>query len=460
VKSIKTRLNSAFVLITLTLCLILWVSYSWFLRQTAYDFVNASLGSEAYVLLKSVEMDESGGWRINAQYVAPVYEQPMSGHYFQFQVGDDPQWHYSRSLWDESIPLTGGESVGNQGLRLLKKHDRPWLVREEVFTKDGRQLRMLLASDVSHIEAGLARLRWGMMLVVTLFLGVMLLAQILVIRSGLRSLVRVGGQLNLLKQGEIRQLPASETAEVEPLVTEINYLVQSMELRLTRSRNALGNLAHAAKTPLTVLDRQIEALARVAPEQAAALREQSRSLRELMERELRRARIAGAALPGQRIYLQQELDKLVRTMQAIHRDRHLQIDTQIAATSYFPGERDDLVELLGNLLDNACTWAKSQVRVRGLMDEHCLDLRIADDGPGVAADQRERLLERGERLDESRAGHGLGMSIVSEIVRQYGGQLDLQRADLGGLEVRLLLPRRLGLDLSASLNADSAQSPL
>lgn len=459
-KSIKTRLNSAFVLITLTLCLILWVSYSWFLRQTAYDFVNASLGSEAYVLLKSVEMDESGGWRINAQYVAPVYEQPMSGHYFQFQVGDDPQWHYSRSLWDESIPLTGGESVGNQGLRLLKKHDRPWLVREEVFTKDGRQLRMLLASDVSHIEAGLARLRWGMMLVVTLFLGVMLLAQILVIRSGLRSLVRVGGQLNLLKQGEIRQLPASETAEVEPLVTEINYLVQSMELRLTRSRNALGNLAHAAKTPLTVLDRQIEALARVAPEQAAALREQSRSLRELMERELRRARIAGAALPGQRIYLQQELDKLVRTMQAIHRDRHLQIDTQIAATSYFPGERDDLVELLGNLLDNACKWAKSQVRVRGLMDEHCLDLRIADDGPGVVADQRERLLERGERLDESRAGHGLGMSIVSEIVRQYGGQLDLQRADLGGLEVRLLLPRRLGLDLSASLNADSAQSPL
>jgi signal transduction histidine kinase len=384
----------------------------------------------------------------------------MSGHYFQFQVGDDPQWHYSRSLWDESIPLTGGESVGNQGLRLLKKHDRPWLVREEVFTKDGRQLRMLLASDVSHIEAGLARLRWGMMLVVTLFLGVMLLAQILVIRSGLRSLVRVGGQLNLLKQGEIRQLPASETAEVEPLVTEINYLVQSMELRLTRSRNALGNLAHAAKTPLTVLDRQIEALARVAPEQAAALREQSRSLRELMERELRRARIAGAALPGQRIYLQQELDKLVRTMQAIHRDRHLQIDTQIAATSYFPGERDDLVELLGNLLDNACKWAKSQVRVRGLMDEHCLDLRIADDGPGVVADQRERLLERGERLDESRAGHGLGMSIVSEIVRQYGGQLDLQRADLGGLEVRLLLPRRLGLDLSASLNADSAQSPL
>jgi signal transduction histidine kinase len=319
---------------------------------------------------------------------------------------------------------------------------------------------MLLASDVSHIEAGLARLRWGMMLVVALFLGIMLLAQILVIRSGLRSLVRVGGQLNLLKQGEIRQLPESETAEVEPLVTEINYLVQSMELRLARSRNALGNLAHAAKTPLTVLDRQIDGLARVAPEQAAALREQSRSLRELMERELRRARIAGAALPGQRIYLQQELDKLVRTMQAIYRDRHLQIDTRVSATSYFPGERDDLVELLGNLLDNACKWAKSQVRVRGLMDAHCLDLRIADDGPGVAADQRERLLERGERLDESRAGHGLGMSIVSEIVRQYGGQLDLQRADLGGLEVRLLLPRSLGLDLRASLNEDSAQRPL
>ncbi|MCP8686108.1 ATP-binding protein [Marinobacterium sedimentorum] len=459
-KSIQTRLNSAFVLITLALCLILWVSYSWFLRQTAYDFVNASLGSEAYVLLKSVEMDDSGGWRINAQYVAPVYEQPMSGHYFQFQVGDDPKWHYSRSLWDESIPLEGGEFVGNQGLRLLKKHDKPWLVREEVFTKDGRRLRMLLASDVSHIESGLARLRWGMMLVVALFLGAMLLAQILVIRSGLRSLVRVSGQLNQLKQGEIRKLPEADTVEVEPLVTEINYLVKSMEMRLTRSRNALGNLAHAAKTPLTVLDRQIEALQRIAPEQAEALREQSKQLRDLMERELRRARIAGAALPGHRIYLQQELDKLVRTMHAVHRDRQLQIDTQISATSYFPGERDDLVELLGNLLDNACKWARSRVRVSGMMDEHCLDLRIADDGPGVAADQRERLLQRGERLDESRAGHGLGMSIVAEIVRQYGGELDLQRADLGGLEVRLLLPRRQGMDLSASLHRDSAASPL
>jgi len=444
VKSIQHRLNSAFVVITLVLCLILWVSYSWFLRQTAYDFVSASLGSEAYVLLKSVEMDDRGGWRINPQYVAPVYEQPMSGHYFQFRVGDDPKWHYSRSLWDESIPQNGGKPVGDEGLRLVYKHDRPWLVRDERFTKDGRQLHMLLAADVSHIETGLSRLRWTMMAVVALFLGAMLLAQILVIRGGLRSLVQVRGQLNRLKKGEIRQLPDADTAEVEPLVTEINYLVQSMEMRLTRSRNALGNLAHAAKTPLTVLDRQIESLAQRQPEQAAALREQSQRLRELMERELRRARIAGAALPGQRIYLQQEIDKLVRTMQAIYRDRDIDIEARVSAGSYFPGERDDLVELLGNLLDNACKWAQHRVRLRGRMDEQCLELCVEDDGPGIPPEQREHLLERGTRLDESRAGHGLGMSIVAEIVRQYDGELQLAEGAEGGLAVRILLPYRPG----------------
>ncbi|MFC6670192.1 sensor histidine kinase [Marinobacterium aestuariivivens] len=448
-KSIQHRLNSAFVLITLVLCMTLWVSYSWFLRQTAYDFVSASLGSEAYVLLKSVEMDESGGWRINPQYVAPVYEQPMSGHYFQFQVGQDPAWYHSRSLWDESIPLVGGKALDEQGLRLVYKHDKPWLVREERFTKDGRPLRLLLAADVSHIEAGLARLRWTMMAVVALFLGGLLLAQMLVIRNGLRSLVRVGGQLNRLKQGDIRQLPKADTAEVEPLVTEINYLVQSMEMRLTRSRNALGNLAHAAKTPLTVLDRQIETLAQTAPEQAAPLREQSRRLRELMERELRRARIAGAALPGQRIYLQQEIEKLVRTLRAIYRERDIEIETTVSAGSFFPGERDDLVELLGNLLDNACKWARHRVGVSGAMDEHCLELRVEDDGPGIPPEQREGLLERGARLDESRAGHGLGMSIVSEIVRQYEGRLELGEAAGGGLEVRVLLPLRPGLELTA-----------
>ncbi|NVK41841.1 MAG: sensor histidine kinase [Oceanospirillaceae bacterium] len=447
-KSIQNRLNGAFVVITLVLCVTLWLSYSWFLRQTAYDFVSASLGSEAYVLLKSVEMDDSGGWRINPQYVAPVYEQPMSGHYFQFQVGDDAEWHYSRSLWDESIPPNGGKPVGDEGLRLVYKHGHPWLVRSDTFTKDGRQLRLLLAADVSHIETGLSRLRWTMMAVVALFLGIMLLAQVLVVRNGLRSLVRVRGQLNRLKQGDIRQLPDADTAEVEPLVTEINYLVQSMEMRLTRSRNALGNLAHAAKTPLTVLDRQIESLAQRAPQQAIGLREQSQRLRELMERELRRARIAGAALPGQRIYLQQEVDKLVRTMRAIYRDRDIDIDAFVAAGSYFPGERDDLVELLGNLLDNACKWARRRVRIRGRMDEQCLELCVEDDGPGIPSDQRERLLERGERLDESRAGHGLGMSIVCEIVRQYGGRLALDEASGGGLRVIVMLPRRAGLDLS------------
>ncbi|MBY4675539.1 ATP-binding protein [Marinobacterium arenosum] len=445
-KSIQARLNVGFIVLTMLVFLLLWLANGWFLRQTAYDFVGDRLSSDAYALLRAVQVEEPGVWEVLPEMVDPVYQQPMSGHYFQLAVGD--QWFYSRSLWDDRISLEGARTVGQDNLYLIRKGRSSWLVLEEQFMKQGRNVHLLVAQDVQRIERGLVRLGWLVATVGLVSLALLLLVQVMVIRSGLRSLVRVRDDIGKLKKGEIRQLPHSDTLEVEPLVTEINYLVQSMELRLQRSRNALGNLAHAAKTPLTVLDRQIEKLKDNAPDCADAMREQSSRLCDLIGRELTRARIAGSALPGQRIFIAEELEKLERTLKTIYRDKALNVRCRIDEGSYFPGERDDLVELLGNLLDNACKWAEGRVRVAVSMGEDHLDLRVEDDGPGIEEEQMARLMNRGERLDESRHGHGLGMSIVCDIIRQYRGRLQLSRSSrLGGLQVDVCLPRRHDVEM-------------
>ncbi|BBB24924.1 ATP-binding protein [Amphritea japonica] len=445
-RSIQSRLNVNFIVVTLVLFGLFWLGQSWFLRQMAYEFVASRLNSDAYSVLRAVEMDIGSGWRINLDNTSSVYQQPMSGHYFQVAV--DGKWFYSRSLWDAQIPSTGGNDIGQENISLIEQNNKPTLVYSKTFMKQGREIQVILAEDISRIEESLSQLGWLLAGLGTLGLVVLLTLQIFIIRRGLCSLIDVKKDISRLKSGNIRQLSSTNTTEIEPLVTEINYLVQNMELRLQRSRNAVGNLAHAAKTPLTVIDRHVDVLLEEDIDQGEAIKEQSARLREMIERELTRARIAGAALPGQRIYIGEELEKLTRTLKAIYREKALIFELDISAKSYFPGERDDLVELMGNLLDNASKWAGSQVRIKAHMDDHCLELVVEDDGPGIPPDARERLLNRGERLDESTTGHGLGMSIITEIVRQYQGKLMLDSSQrLGGLEVQVVLPRRVDLEL-------------
>ncbi|WP_290697840.1 sensor histidine kinase [Amphritea sp.] len=445
-RSIQSRLNVNFIVVTVILFGLFWVGQSWFLRQMAYEFVASRLNSDAYSVLRAVEMDIGSGWRINLDNTSSVYQQPMSGHYFQVAV--DGKWFYSRSLWDGQIPSAGGNDIGQENISLVEQNNKPTLVYSNKFMKQGREIQVILAEDISRIDESLSQLGWLLAGLGTVGLMILLALQIFIIRRGLCSLVDVKKDILRLKSGDVRQLSSTNTAEIEPLVTEINYLVQNMELRLQRSRNAVGNLAHAAKTPLTVIDRHVDVLLEEDIEQGQGIKEQSTRLREMIERELTRARIAGAALPGQRIYIGEELEKLTRTLKAIYREKALVFKLDISAKSYFPGERDDLVELMGNLLDNASKWAESEIRIKAHMDDHCLELVVEDDGPGIPSDARERLLNRGERLDESTTGHGLGMSIITEIVRQYQGKLMLDSSQrLGGLEVQVVLPRQADLEL-------------
>jgi signal transduction histidine kinase len=244
-----------------------------------------------------------------------------------------------------------------------------------------------------------------------------------------------------LEEGAIDQLGERVPSEVLPLVREVNRLLALLALRLRRSREALGNLAHALKAPLTVLTQLADDdHVRRHPVLGPQIDEQLQILRGRIDSELRRARVAGGRAGGAPLDLQPEIETLVETLRKLHRDRHLDIVCRIGPGVRFRGDREDLLELCGNLLDNACKWARSRVLVTVRHDD-TLRLTVEDDGPGCSPEDIGRIAQRGVRLDETTEGHGLGLAIASGIAASYGAELQFGRSrELGGFEVSLSFP--------------------
>ncbi|WP_259332762.1 ATP-binding protein, partial [Pseudomonas sp. FW305-17] len=236
---------------------------------------------------------------------------------------------------------------------------------------------------------------------------------------------------------------AEVPSELQPLVDQINHLLTHTEDSLRRSRNALGNLGHALKTPLAVLislaaSERLQAL----PEVRAQMREQLEQIQQRLARELNRARLAGDALPGAQFDCDAELPGLLATLGMIHGEGLL-LERDAPPGLLLPWDREDLLELLGNLLDNACKWADSEVRLGIAPTTEGYQLMVDDDGPGIPEAQRLQVLERGSRLDEQVDGHGLGLGIVRDIVEAWGGRIALLESPLGGLRVSIELPRKV-----------------
>jgi signal transduction histidine kinase len=283
--------------------------------------------------------------------------------------------------------------------------------------------------------------------VLGLLLGLAALAQV---RLGLAPLRGLQRALAELRDGRQQRLVAPDPdspfpAEVQPLIDDFNQVLERQSQWIARARSQAGNLAHAVKTPLAVLANQA-ALHREAPgalgELARAVAEQVESAGRQVDWQLARARSAAlAGGSGLRTPVAEQLDALVRVMDRVHQDRALAIEWDADPPGLaFLGEPQDFQELLGNLIDNACKWARRRVWVDAALEAGRLRLRIDDDGPGLDAAQREAVLQRGVRADEQVPGHGLGLAIVRESVALYGGELRLDASPLGGLRVQVWLP--------------------
>jgi len=434
--SLKTRLALG---LSFSLLLLLGLQYwmvSGAIRATAEDYVASRLRHDTDGLLSSLRWTSEGPQL--ARVPDTIYRRPYSGHYFHLQVGERSL--RSRSLWETDLPLPQVAVGAARRLHVDGPQDQPLLVRVAGFRKDGRTIRIAVAEDLSPLRADLEafQLRYaGISLTVA---AILVILQIGLVALGLRPLHRLRKEITALERGERSALSEGAPAEVQPLVRELNRLLGVLGERLERSRKALGNLAHALKTPLTRLFQVAEEPAIAAdPERQRQILEPAQAIEERVERELKRARLA-AGTPGQRFDPGREIPALIRVMERIYADKGFAIGYDGPEPGATFGDREDLLELVGSLLDNACKWASSQVRVTAAVGPG-LSLTVEDDGPGVPPKQRQTLAQRGVRLDEDRDGHGLGLAIVGDIVTAYGGKLHFgQSQDLHGLAVRVDLP--------------------
>lgn len=427
-----------------------------FREQVRQQFVER-LSADLDQLLARLEVDAQGQPSVDERQLSdPRWSRPQSGLYWQVDGTGSPgraSLLRSRSLWDEELeapldrPRPGElhvhELLTERGERLLLIER--WLQAHAA----AQPWRVMVAADMRSLEQAVQRfdaaLVWSLLLLLVLLLG----GALLQITLGLSPLGRLRQALAALREGQTARLEGGRYPdEVQPLVEDLNGVLERQAWLLERARAQAGNLAHALKTPLTVL-AQGGAAARQSPEALqelpALVQDQVQLARRHIDWHLARSRAAAAAAvqgaAGLRAPLAPVLDGLLRLMGKVHADKGLSLEHELAPTLAFAGEVQDLQEMLGNLLDNACKAAGRRVMVQAAaLPGRRLRLSVDDDGPGIPPAHRAAALQRGRRLDESGPGSGLGLAIVQELAELYGGELTLSESPLGGLHAQLILP--------------------
>lgn len=444
-KSLQGRLSLALAVSLVALLTVQWLVASMATGRLLESQLAERLAKDSESLLSALEPASDGGLRLDPARVSPRYQRPFSGFYYTVKAGE--MQASSRSLWDAAIDSPTVARGEDLRLRTTGPERQPLLAVVRGYHMRGQDVVITVAEDLRSLDAAVLRFQLIHGLVSVAILVALLLVQRRIVVRSLRGLKDVQADMERLAAGKVSRIEARGPSEIEPLIAQLNSLLQTMGRRSRRSREALGNLAHALKTRLAVLNQVAEQ-----PEMAdhphlrSSIREATDAVRRIVERELKRARLAGEALPGQRIGLHDEVLLLSKTLGVLHADKAPNIEWTVADGASFPGDREDLLELLGNLLDNACKWCRGTVSFNAAPRGEELVISVEDDGPGCSAETLEALTLRGFRADESRPGSGLGLAIVRDIVETYGGKLAFTRSPgLGGLRVEVVFPGTPGV---------------
>ena len=385
--------------------------------------------------------------RISGNFGEPRFTIPLSGWYWQISRNGEIVLA-SESLFGALLPLPSDAGIRADANRtrhavLIGPGDRRLRVLEREIGIDGVTYSIAAAGNADEMETEILAFRNRVGLTLAVF-GIGLVAtMVFQVRFGLRPLERIRRALADIREGRAMHIDGEVPSEIEPLVRELNALLSSSQAIVERARTQVGNLAHALKTPLSVIIN--EARAQHDP-YAEKVVEQARLMRDQVQHHLDRARIAARVnVIGASCEVSPVIKSLTRAMRQIHTGTNLEIAPLPASELRFRGERHDLEEMIGNLYDNACKWAQGRVRLSvrpasGDDEDGRFAVIIEDDGPGLSPPQRRKATRPGRRLDESKPGSGLGLSIVSELTGLYGGRLTLEDSELGGLRAVLELP--------------------
>jgi signal transduction histidine kinase len=298
---------------------------------------------------------------------------------------------------------------------------------------------MLFVALVEYLPNMLAIRHWVVLSVVALAFMLGGLSQV---RRGLSPINQLRARLASVREGRAPRIEGDYPTEVQPLVADLNALLDHREDAVRRAQSKAGDLAHGLKTPLAVLSRDAAQAEQAGlAELAAGIRHEVERMRRQIDYHLAQARAAAsAAAPGARCTLTASLHPLVRALSRLHVDRGVAVHLHVAEHTAVAVERQDLDEMLGNLLDNACTWARTRVDVRATVTGGHVTILIEDDGPGLSESLWEKVLSRGVRADEEGPGSGLGLAIVRDLAGVYGGSIEVGRAAGGGFQATLQLP--------------------
>lgn len=371
----------------------------------------------------------------------PLFELPLSGWYWQITRTDTekPEVRSSRSLWDKKLPKLEeqGTELTAAGIRLAyvdgpEGQNLRMVERPVDLGADGKFL-VSVAGDDTEIFDETRSFDYYLGGTFTALGIVLLLTTVFQVRFGLAPLKRISESIADIRSGRAERLEGEFPVEIAPLARETNALIDANREIVERARTHVGNLAHAIKTPLSVIVN--EAGAHVADPFAAKVMEQADVMRDQVAHHLERARIAArVSVVATVTEVAPAIEALRRTMEKIHRDRGIVVEAKADPSAKFRGERQDLEEMVGNLVDNACKWAAQRVFIEVLVETPHkagagprLRIIVDDDGRGLSEAERAQVSRRGQRLDESKPGSGLGLSIVTDLAALYGGSLSLDR---------------------------------
>ncbi|NBE08335.1 ATP-binding protein [Paragemmobacter ruber] len=421
--SIRARLLTWSAGLTLAALVVAWFVLSAVLTDFVTRRLQAELTAGARGVMAVARWDEAGAFSVIPPPSDARFEQPLSGWFWQVSDGAAVLAR-SPSLVTGDLGVDGRGRTGPDG-RVLVTHVAAFTAPGE-----GRRLTVTVTLPKDVADAELAAIRRPLAVALLLLGAALMGAQVLAVRAGLADLTRFARGVAALRDGQAAALPAAQAAELRPLADELGRLVAANAAQVARARAHAADLAHALKTPLAVLSN------RAGAEDAALIQRMDRILRW----HLRRARASAPSDPRARAAIAPVLEDVALVLRPEARRRGVTLAHASDTAPDFRGDGEDLAEIIGALAENGVKWARTTVRIDARRCADGVEITVTDDGPGIPAAERDRLLGRGARLDETMPGHGLGLAIAADRIAAYGGRLDLLQADTGGLAVRVILP--------------------
>ncbi|ROQ21034.1 two-component system sensor histidine kinase PhoQ [Marinimicrobium koreense] len=446
-------LNARLLLASL-LVLPLFLGLTGLVLERAFDrslttAAREQLQGQIYLLFSVAEMQGTGEQaqlEMPPALLEPNFERLNSGLYGYLSTrAGRTVWHSNSAQLRPELPSTGEfPQPGDLLLDQIELDGQPhWRARYAVIWEDDagqdHDYLVTLLRDQTPYRAELASFRrqlWRWLGAAALLL---VIAQSASLRWGLRPLGRLARALDAMREGSRPHLEGRHPAELQPVVDNLNQVLDREQSLRKRYRDSLSNLAHSLKTPLTVLRNQASDSA---PDKEArsVIAEQVARMDQVVSYQLRRAVSEQQQGSHRQTPIQPAARRMVNTLEKVYREQAPQFELAIPDGLAFPGDEQDLLELLGNLLDNACKYGRGRIRVSAHGDSEHLHLTVEDNGPGIPEDQREQVIRRGQRLDTLQAGQGIGLAVAADIVGSYGGRLTIGKSEMGGAIIKIQFP--------------------